>query len=176
MRTFVVFLALVFAFSAASAQLVTNSFFRVPLVVSEVDTIPGTESGGVGNGGAGWFYVGTDDVEYSLTSQDSMGCLVVTFDYADSAYASASGSSAKVVGFKSATRTVNEDSVSAPANVANPKQFISNVLRCRDSGTDKIKGARWIRCIITADANQTAGAAADRTVTLILRRLHYPGR
>jgi hypothetical protein len=170
MRTFICFLAVLLFVSLGNAQVIQDHKFLVPLVNSEVDTIPGTQTGGIGNGGAGWLFVGMDDVYYTLTCVDSVQA-VITFDYADSGYASASGSSAKSVGFKAATRTVGEDSLIAVADEANPKAMVSNCLRSKQGGIDKIKGAQYIRAIITANSSKNAGLAADRTVRLHIIRI-----
>lgn len=168
-----VLVALILVVGLANAQTITREYyFRVPTVQNETDTIPGTQTGGIGAGGAGWLFIGTDDVEYSLMSQDS-SLLTITFDYADSGYASATGSSAKSIGFKTRTRVIGEDSLSgAAAGGANPKTMISAILRARGAATTGLEGARYIRArILGVNTAVHAGAASGRTVSLRIRCL-----
>jgi len=177
MKAILIFVALVFLVSMSNAQqVIQDRFYRVPLLLNETDTVPGTQNGGAGAGGTGWLYVGPYDVEYTLTCQDSMNATIV-FDYADTGYASTTGSSAKLVGHIAATRTVNEDSLVAITDVANPAAMVSNVLRNRQGSVDKIKGASFIRARILGVnvASKLAGSVAGKTVSLRIRTLKYAG-
>lgn len=172
---FVIALLTFLAAGLALGQVSQNQKFYVPLTASETDTIPGTQSGGVGAGGAGWLYVGDADVVYSITSVDSVW-YTTDVDYADSGYSSAAGTSAYTVGFKTYTSeyTTCTDTTLAPVNSANPKILISRVLR-EKGYCDYIPGARWIRIRIIAAATKQAGLAAGRVVRLNVRTFRYAG-
>jgi hypothetical protein len=177
MKAILIFVALIFLVNMSNAQQVlTEKLYRVALVINETDTVPGNENGGIGAGGTGWLYVGPYDVEYSLTSQDSMNATIL-FDYADTGYISAAGSSAKLVGLQAAARTVNEDSLVALADVANPAGMVSNILRNRLGGVDKIEGGRYLRARILGVnvGSKLAGSTAGRTVSLRIRTLKVAG-
>ena len=173
MKHLLVIALLTFAVGLATSQVSQNYKFFVPLVNSETDTIPGTETGGPGAGGTGWLNVGDNDVVYSVTSVDSTYYTTIV-DYADTGYSAATGSSAKDVGYKSYVTTVTTDSVAIPVNSANPKTLISRVIR-EKGYVDNIPGGRWIRIRIIAQSSKNAGAVADRTVRVNIRTFRYAG-
>lgn len=176
--------ALMLAAALVAAQPLTTTY-HIPFTQAEVDTIPGTESGGLGAGKTGWFYVGDDYLSYHITAFDS--CVVTTvIDYSDTGYVPATGSSAKSVGFITIpTATTGfwpgtlltpfasftaADSLAALANTANPKAASGKVLR--SAKVDLIPGARWVRWRMTAlDADTVHAAAAnDRILRMHITR------
>lgn len=156
-------------------QVAQDQKFFVPLVLNETDTVPGTQTGGAGNGGAGWLYVGDLDVVYSVTSVDSTHFTVV-IDYADTGYSASSGRSAYSVGYKSYTVTTVTDSIANFADEAAPMNFTSRVVRHKGY-VDNIPGGQWIRFRLFGVnvADKFAATAAGRTVRLDVRTLRYAG-
>lgn len=150
----------------------SSTLYRVPLVANANDTIPGTQSGGVGAGAAGWIYVGDDYVSASLTSQDSVN-VAWYIDYADTGYVSASTSSAKTIGHFTVVRTAAADSMctAVTATWATHHGLLSKVLR--GPSEDNIPGASWIRfrLVCASTASKFAAAAADATVSLRVHRI-----
>ena len=144
--------------------------YYVPLAGTAVDTVPGTQSGGAA-GAAGWLLIGAaKDVSYSITCIDSQQYTVIV-DYADTGYTAAIGTSANDIGFKSYLALgISTDSVNSVANVANPKNFMSRVLR-QAGGTDNIPGGRYIRFKITRIAG--AATTASNTVRLMVHLRQY---
>lgn len=173
MRTLMLFVALLFLVgmaNVASAQPgLQATKYMVGLVINEIDTIPGTEAGGLGAGKTGWIYVGMKDVSYSIVSIDSTHYTTVV-DYADSGWSPGTATSALTTGFKSYTITTVTDSVANFANAANPKNLTSRVLR-QKGYVDNIPGGRYIRFRVEAPnvASKLAAAAADRTLRLVLQ-------
>lgn len=179
-------LVLLTGMSMAQPKITT---YLIPYVQNETDTIPGTHSGGLGAGKTGWHFVGDDYVQYSIHSRDS--CLVRVFvDYSDTGWASATGSSAKSVGFTTlptattglvpgtllttfASHTA-ADSLVAIADVANPMAFHGNYLR--SPAIDYMPGGRYIRWRVFGvnTSEKHAAAAADRVLTL--RVTQWPRR
>ena len=171
MKTLLVVLALLLAFSTLSYSQGEGTItkFYVPLAGTAVDTVPGTHTGGAA-GAAGWLFIGmAQDVNYSITCIDSQQYTVIV-DYADTGYASATGTSANDVGFKSYLALgISTDSVNSVANVANPKNFMSRVLR-QAGGTDNIPNGLWIRFKITRIAGAASTASNTVRLTVALRR------
>lgn len=170
-KLFAVLVMLVLVAGFANSQVVVSDrLYRVPLVLNETDTIPGTHSGGAGAGFVGWINVGSYDVEYSMTCQDSMNAYVA-IDYADTGFASETAANGKDVGFKTFTRPAAEDSLVAITNVAAPKAMISRTIRSQI--VDNIPGARWIRFRVTVPntASKLAATAAGATVSLRVRTI-----
>ena len=171
---FVVILLSVFGLTSLYAQgeEVVAKYY-VPLATTAVDTVPGTQTGGIGAAGAGWLYVGmATDIVYSLVAVDSSN-FTCHVDYTDTGYVSAAGTSARVVGLS--TYAVNPggstDSVySLASGGANPMDFESTVLR-QTGGTDNIPGGRWIRFRLTRISG--AAAVADNTIRLSVYRRRF---
>jgi hypothetical protein len=167
-KLFVVLAALLVMVTLGSGQmLVKETVYRVPVVVAETDTVPGTEVGGIGASGTGWLYVGNNMVKYSITGYDSAHFKTYV-DYADSGWAPAANRSAGATGFMT-IGTINTavldtrgagplypgtavlapfnytctDSVIYCPDVANPTWNYGRVLR--GPVWDLMPGGKWIR-------------------------------
>jgi hypothetical protein len=175
MRTFVLILAAVVLFGATAYSQATVLKYRVPLVLNEIDTVAGTESGGLGNGKCGWIFVGDDYVYAALTAQDSVN-VQWAIDYADSAWGPQTGGSAKVTGFKTITAVAASDSMCTAVTAEWADHFGLLTRELRSPVTDVIPGAKWIRFRVKVPnvSSKMAASAADATVTLKVTRLARP--
>ena len=174
MRTLLVVVALLVVSTLAFAQgEIAVVKYYVPLAGTAVDTVPGTHTGGTGAGGAGWLNVGmAEDIVYSLVTLDSLH-FTVHVDYSDTGYASATGTSARTIGFNTYAVNVggSTDSVTTiPTGGLNPMDFESTILR-QFGGTDNIPNGRWIRFRVTRIAG--AAAVADNTIRLSIYKRRF---
>ena len=169
MKYFGLFLAVVlFAATAFSQTGIVDRFYYVPLAQNVTDTIPGTQTGGGGNGACGWLYIGMDNLEYSAWAVDSVN-FTISIDYSDTGVSPGSGSSANsTVPYLTATRTVGEDSIDNSS--AGAPTIVTNVVRDRAAGVNKIEGGKWVRFrVVGINAAKFAAVAADRTIRLRIR-------
>lgn len=160
-------LLLVTGLTYAQPNLERSVKYMVPLVQNETDTIPGTESGGLGNGKVGWMRVDGDDVYLTYSAVDSVQVNLYV-DYADSGYSPGTGTSSYAIPFGTVAVAAGDTLNSAAA--ASKMGIVVRTIR--NPITNSIGGARYVRFRAFALNNANfAGLASDRVIRVTVLRI-----